>query len=178
KLRLAARFPFLDVCPILADFSRLQTLPPAISRRRRIGFFPGSTIGNFEPAEAVRLLRHFRALLSPGGGLIIGVDLKKDPETLVHAYDDAAGVTAAFNLNLLARINRELGGTFDLSAFRHKAVYNAGEGRIEMHLESTKDQEVRLCDHRFNFRAGETIHTENAYKFSVDEFHPLARKDR
>jgi len=176
KVRLAARFPLLGVCPILADFSKLQALPPDIAHRHKTGFFPGSTIGNFEPAEAIRLLRHFRTLLSPEGGLIIGVDLKKDAETLVHAYDDPAGVTAAFNLNLLARINRELGGAFDLSAFRHKALYNAGEARIEMHLESARDQEVRLCGHRFGFRAGETIHTENAYKFSIDGFRDLARE--
>ena len=175
ELRLATRFPHLNVCPIVGDFSRFVTLPARIAHRRKTGFFPGSTIGNFKPGEAVRLLAHFRAVLSPRGRLIVGVDLKKDARTLVSAYDDAAGITAAFNLNLLARINREIGGSFDLTAFKHKAIYNAGEGRIEMHLESTRDQEVRILDRRFAFRAGESIHTENAYKYSIEGFRALAR---
>lgn len=174
ELRLKSRFPHLEVNPILDDFSQFA-IPPILARRAKTGFFPGSTIGNFKPSEAVRLLRHFRAVLSPGGRLIVGVDLKKDPEFIIRAYDDSAGITAAFNLNLLARINRELGGSFDPAAFKHKAVYNAGAGRIEMHLESTRDQEVRLLGHRFTFGAGERIHTENAYKYSIPEFQQLAR---
>lgn len=175
RLRLREHFPHLDVCPIVGDFSRFVALPAGIARRRKTGFFPGSTIGNFEPIEAVRLLAHFRAVLSPGGRLIVGVDLKKDAQTLVSAYDDAAGTTAAFNLNLLARINRELDASFDLGGFKHKAIYNAGKGRIEMHLESSRDQEVRIRGRRFTFRAGETIHTENAYKYSIESFQNLAR---
>lgn len=175
ELRLARRFPHLHVCPIVGNFSRFVTLPAGIARRQKTGFFPGSTIGNFEPIEAARLLAHFRAVLSPGGRLIVGVDLKKDAQTLVRAYDDAAGTTAAFNLNLLARINRELDASFDLDGFKHKAVYNAGKGRIEMHLESTRDQEVRIRGRRFIFRASETIHTENAYKYSIESFQNLAR---
>jgi dimethylhistidine N-methyltransferase len=175
ELRLADRFPQLDVCPIVGDFSRFVALPAGITRRQKTGFFPGSTIGNFEPIEAVRLLAHFRAVLSPGGRLIVGVDLKKDAQTLVRAYDDAAGTTAAFNLNLLARINRDLGASFDLDGFKHKAIYNTGKGRIGMHLESTGDREVRIRGRRFTFRAGETIHTENAYKYSIESFQNIAR---
>ena len=140
--RLAARFPTLDVRPIVGDFSYPIALPADVAARPKTGFFPGSTVGNFTPAEAQRLLRVFRAVLSPGGRLIVGADLKKDPRTLVQAYDDAAGVTAAFNLNLLARINRELGGSFDLAAFRHEAIYNPRDGRIEMHLVSQRAQEA------------------------------------
>lgn len=175
KQRLAWHFPHLEIHPILGDFSDRLTLPASIANRKKIGFFPGSTIGNFEPADAVRLLNHFRTILSPGGRLVVGVDLKKDPAMLVRAYDDACGVTAAFDLNLLARINREAGGTFDLASFRHKAIYNADEGRIEMHLESKRDQDVRVSDRVFHFQAGETIHTENAYKYAIAEFRDLAR---
>jgi dimethylhistidine N-methyltransferase len=173
--RLARRFPDLAVRPIVGDFSRAIALPAELAHRPKLGFFPGSTIGNLTPGEAAGLLAMFRARLSPGGCLIVGVDLKKDARRLVLAYNDAAGVTAAFNLNLLARINRELGGTFDLAAFRHEAVYNPREGRIEMHIESRRDQEVRVRGRRFRFRAGERIHTENSYKFSIGEFQELAR---
>jgi dimethylhistidine N-methyltransferase len=175
KLRLEARFPLLEVQPIVADFSRRVALPEHLANHHKTGFFPGSTIGNLTPADAAHLLRVFQDVLSPGGQLIVGVDLKKDARRLVRAYDDGAGVTAAFNLNLLARINRELGGTFDLSAFRHKAVYNPREGRIEMHLESVKDQIVVVRGRRFRFGAGETIHTENSYKYTIAEFQALAR---
>ena len=138
-----ARFPTLDVRPLVGDFSFPVALPADLAGRPKTGFFPGSTIGNLTPAEAQRLLRVFRELLSPGGRLIVGVDLKKDVRQLVLAYNDAAGVTAAFNLNLLARINREIGGSFDLDAFRHEAIYNPRDGRIEMHLVSRRDQDVR-----------------------------------
>ena len=175
KTRLSARFPFLEVQPIVADFSRRVALPEHLAKHHKTGFFPGSTIGNLTPAEAAHLLRVFQDVLSPGARLIVGVDLKKDARRLVLAYDDAAGVTAAFNLNLLTRINRELGGTFDLSAFRHKAVYNPREGRIEMHLESVKDQIAIVRGRRFRFDAGETIHTENSYKYTIVEFQALAR---
>ncbi len=175
RTRLAGRFPFLEVLPIVGDFSRSITLPAHLAGRHKTGFFPGSTIGNLTPPEAAKLLRVFKNALSPGGHLIVGVDLKKDARTLVCAYDDAAGVTAAFNLNLLARINRELGGTIDLAAFRHKAVYNPREGRVEMHLQSTIDQVATVCGRRFRFGAGERIHTENSYKYTLGEFEALAR---
>jgi dimethylhistidine N-methyltransferase len=173
--RLFRRFPTLDVRAIVGDFSFPVALPGDIAARPKTGFFPGSTVGNFTPAEAQRLLRVLRAVLSPGGRLIVGADLKKDAKTLVAAYNDAAGVTAAFNLNLLARINRELGTAFDLAAFRHEAIYNPRAGRIEMHLVSLRAQEVAVRGRRFRFRAGETIHTENSYKYSIDQFQDLAR---
>lgn len=173
--RLAAHFPALDVRPIVADFSYPVALPSDLAASHRTGFFPGSTIGNLNPVEAQRLLRVFRAVLSPGGRLIVGVDLKKDLATLLPAYNDAAGVTAAFNLNLLARINREISPAFDLAAFRHQAIYNPRDGRIEMHLVSTKEQEIVIADRRFHFRRGETIHTENSYKYTVRQFQDLAR---
>ncbi len=173
--RLAARFPRLDVRPVVGDFTRPIAIPADVDGLAKIGFFPGSTIGNFAPDEATRLLAAFRSTLAPKGRLLIGADLKKDPAVLIPAYDDGAGVTAAFNLNLLARINRELGGTFDLSRFRHVARYDAGKGRIEMHLESLCDQVVTVANQSYRFRAGETIHTENSHKFTIDEFHVLAR---
>jgi dimethylhistidine N-methyltransferase len=173
--RLAANFPTLDVRPIVGDFSHPAALPGDLAGRPRCGFFPGSTIGNFAPVEAVGLLRTFHTGLAPGGRLIVGVDLEKDARTLVLAYNDSAGVTAAFNLNLLTRINRELGGTFDLGAFRHEAIYNPRERRIEMHLVSLKEQSVTVRGRRYRFRADETIHTENSYKYSVGQFQDLAR---
>jgi dimethylhistidine N-methyltransferase len=175
RRRLAARFPALDVRPIVADFAYPIALPADLGPNHRIGFFPGSTIGNLTPVESQRLLRVFRAVLSPGGRLIVGVDLKKDLSVLLPAYNDAAGVTADFNLNLLARINREIGPAFDLDAFRHEAIYNARDGRIEMHLVSLKDQVAHIRGRRFNFRAGETIHTENSYKYSLRQFQDLVR---
>jgi dimethylhistidine N-methyltransferase len=175
KARLAVRFPKLDVRTIVADFSYPISLPSDLSHAHRTGFFPGSTIGNLTPVEAQRLLRVFRAVLSPGGTLLVGVDLKKDLNTLLAAYNDRAGVTAAFNLNLLARINREVERVFDLTAFRHEAIYNTRDGRIEMHLVSLKNQTVRVRGRRFVFKQGETIHTENSYKYSVGQFQDLAR---
>ena len=173
--RLAVRFPALDVRPIVADFSYPVALPADLTNNHRTGFFPGSTIGNLNPVEAQRLLRVFRAVLSPGSRLIVGVDLKKDLSTLLPAYNDAAGITAAFNLNLLARINREIAPAFDLDAFGHEAIYNSRDGRIEMHLVSLKDQDVTVGRRRFHFRRGETIHTENSYKYTVRQFQDLAR---
>ncbi len=175
RRRLEARFSRLDVRLFAADFSRRIDLPTDLARRRKLGFFPGSTIGNFAPAEATRVLTAMRETLSPGARLIVGVDLKKDVRRLVRAYDDAKGVTAAFNLNLLSRINRELGGTIVLQTFRHEAIYDPVEGRIEMHLVSEKDQLVDAGVGRFRFRAGETIHTENAYKYTLEEFRQIAR---
>ena len=175
RARLASRFPALDVRPIVGDFSRTVTLPADLAKRSKTGFFPGSTIGNLTPAEAARLLAALGAWLQPNGSLIVGVDLKKDARRLVTAYNDAQGVTAAFNLNLLVRINRELAGTFDLGAFQHEAIYNPREGRIEMYLRSTRRQTVRVLGRQFSFGAGERIHTENSYKYTIGEFQVLAR---
>lgn len=173
--RLRNRYADLDVRPVVGDFSRPVPLPTEFSGRPRIGFFPGSTIGNLSPAESVRLLGVFRSVLSASGRLIIGVDLKKDARKLIEAYDDAQGVTAAFNLNILARINRELDGTFDLGGFRHEAIYDPREGRIEMHLVSAGPQVATVLGRRFHFTPGERIHTENSYKYTIGQFQDLAR---
>ena len=175
RARLAQRYPGLDIWPIVGDFSQLPCLPHALKARPKLGFFPGSTIGNLTPADASRLLARFKSLLSSEGRLIIGIDLKKDRAMLERAYNDSSGVTAAFNLNLLARINREIEPAFDLGAFTHAAHYNDREGRIEMHLVSRNDQRFAILGHRFTMRAGETIHTENSYKYSVSQFQALAR---
>ena len=176
---LAEEFPALDVEAVWADY----TQPLRLEREngnagRRLGFFPGSTIGNFAPDEAHAFLERSAETIGPGGSMLIGVDLKKDEDTLVAAYNDREGVTAAFNENLLARINRELEGDFDLSAFSHDAVYNRQHGRIEMHLVSGRDQTARVGDRSFDFRAGETIHTENSYKYSIEQFQGLCREAR
>ena len=159
--------------PLVGDYTveGLQLPPPA---GRRVGFYPGSSIGNFEPPQAVRLLERYRRWLR-GGGLLIGVDLVKSPALLHAAYNDAQGVTAAFNLNLLARANRELGADFDLAAWEHAAHYQPSLQRIEMHLVSRRAQQVRLGGERFDFDEGESIHTENSYKYSVAGFQALAR---
>ena len=141
----------------------------------KVGFFPGSTLGNFEPHEACGFLRSARDILGQGAQMVIGVDLEKDERVLYEAYNDKAGVTARFNLNVLHRINRELGGNFDISAFTHRAIYNRDRHRIEMHLISRKAQTVRVLGRSFSFRAGESIHTENSYKYSLERFVALAR---
>jgi L-histidine Nalpha-methyltransferase len=174
RVRLARRFPNLDIRPILGDFSGPLKLPADLRFSRKIGFFPGSTIGNLLQAEARTLLTSFRTMLSPKGRLIVGVDLLKNEEILRLAYDDPAGVTAAFNLNLLARINREIGPIFDLDAFRHEARFNRQAGRIEMHLVSRRDQTVTMLGRRYSLRRGETIHTENSHKYTVAGFQALA----
>jgi L-histidine Nalpha-methyltransferase len=173
--RLEREFPALRVWPVHADFNADVSLPATLRPARRLGFFPGSTIGNFERGDAIVFLRRARALLGANSGFVVGVDLKKDVATLTRAYDDSAGVTAAFNLNLLTRINRELGADFDLGSFAHLAVYNVAAGRIEMHLRSTRPQTVSLAGERFRFKAGETIHTENSHKYTAAEFEALAR---
>ena len=173
---LAADYPDLKIIPLTADFTRPLDLPPEAASGRRAAFFPGSTIGNFHPADAARFLETVAGIVGPGGDFLIGVDLKKDEDILVRAYDDAKGVTRRFNLNLLVRVNRELGGDFDLGAFEHLALYNGDEGRIEMHLVSTKAQTVRVAGREFRFRRGEAIHTENSYKYGADEFRILAGK--
>jgi dimethylhistidine N-methyltransferase len=174
KARLAKRYPVLDVRPIVANFSRAVTLPPDLGERRKTGFFPGSTIGNLSPREAEGLLAVFGKVIGKGGRLIIGVDLKKDPRILIDAYNDASGVTAAFNLNLLHRINRELGANFDPDDFRHEAIYDPQHGRIEMHLVSTRDHRVDIRERSFRFKSGESIHTENSYKYTVEQFRDVA----
>ena len=161
---------------MVADFTRPVKLPDKARKasENRIGFFPGSTIGNFDHAGAADFLATVADMVGGGGALLIGVDLKKDEDILVRAYDDAQGVTAAFNRNVLERINRELGGCFDIETFRHRALYNGAEGRIEMHLVSEKDQTVTVHDRDFTFTKGETIHTENSCKYHVEEFSSLA----
>jgi len=169
-------FPGLNVLPVTADITKPFPLPPSAQAAPvRVGFFPGSTIGNFEPHEAAAFLRNAGRILGSGATLIVGVDLVKPTEVLNAAYNDAAGVTARFNLNLLARINRELGGTFNLDAFEHHAFYNRERHRIEMHLASLKRQKVKVAGETIEFRAGETIHTENSYKYSVESLGALAR---
>ena len=173
---LARDFPALQIAPICADYTKPFALPAPTGLHPDItvGFFPGSTIGNFTPAEARGFLARARKLLGPGSAMVVGVDLRKDARILVPAYDDAAGVTAAFNLNLLVRINRELDSDFDLEQFVHEARWNDAQGRIEMHLVSRRDLEVRVGSARFAFRAGETIHTENSHKYTLDQFRALA----
>ncbi|KVV41681.1 dimethylhistidine N-methyltransferase [Burkholderia ubonensis] len=174
--RLRAAYPWLDVAPIAADYTKAEQLAAlAAEPRRRIGFFPGSTIGNFSPDEADTFLRDAARLLR-GGALLVGADLVKDEATLHRAYNDAQGVTAEFNLNLLARANAELGADFDLDGFAHHAFYDPQRQRIEMHLVSVRAQTVRVCGRTFRFDAGERIHTENSYKFTLDGFHAIARR--
>lgn len=169
-------FPALAVHPVVADFTRPVTLPRGVIGRPRVGFFPGSTIGNFDPPDAAALLRGFGEVLGTGAHLVVGADLEKDRAVLERAYDDAAGVTAAFNLNLLDRINLELNGDFRRKAFTHRAVYNEAQHRIEMHLVSQHAQTVRVLGRRFSFAAGETIHTESSYKYSLASFAMLAER--
>ena len=169
-------FPRLKVLPVVADICFPFELPAeAKTAPARVGFFPGSTIGNFEPHEAAGFLRNAAQILGPGSTIIIGADLIKPVDVLNAAYNDKAGVTARFNLNLLTRINRELHGTFKLDSFEHHAFYNRERNRIEMHLASLKRQKVKVAGEYFDFRAGETIHTENSYKYSVESLGALAR---
>jgi L-histidine Nalpha-methyltransferase len=172
---LRDRFPALGLVPIHADFMQPVALPDDRLSANRVGFFPGSTIGNFRPQEALAFLRRVGATLGPSAAMVIGVDRKKDLSTLLAAYDDAQGVTAAFNRNLLVRINRELGADFDLDGFAHEARYDCDRGRIEMHLVSRRAQSVRVLGRTFRFAAGETIHTEVSCKYTVEEFRLLAR---
>jgi dimethylhistidine N-methyltransferase len=172
---LVRQFPRLPVRPVVTDFTGPVALPISdLPARRRVAFFPGSTIGNFDPQDAVALLRKMARDAGPGGALVIGVDLVKEADTLVRAYDDARGVTAAFDLNLLTRINRELDGDFRLSGFRHRSVWDERLSRIEMHLEAVEPQLVRAAGRSFGFAAGETIHTESAYKWEPRSFDALA----
>ena len=172
---LARKLPELPVFPLAADFTRPLRLPAGIAGRPKLGFFPGSTLGNLAPAAAVDLLRAFADTLGDGSWLVIGLDLRKDPVVLEAAYNDTAGVTAAFNLNLLHRINSELDGTVDVAAFVHTAPFNPVLGRIEMHLKATADTSFTVLGTPFRMAAGETIHTENSYKWTLDEARLLAR---
>ena len=173
---LATDYPWLSVHAVCTDYSRSLNLPQRPNHLRTVAFFPGSSVGNFEPERAVNLLQRVHELVRPNGALLIGVDLKKDRSVLDAAYNDAQGITAAFNLNLLRRINRELGADFDLEGFRHSAFYSAELGRIEMHLVSLRHQVVNLDGSRFAFAPGQGIHTENSYKYAVEEFQQLARR--
>ncbi len=163
--QIAAEYPGVLVRPVCADYTAPLHIPDLPERARRVAFFPGSTIGNFHPTEAAAFLRRVRRALAPDGALVLGVDRRKAPRVLEAAYDDAAGVTAAFNRNLLARLNRELGADFDLARFRHRAVWNDAASRIEMHLESTEPQVVHVAGEPVPFARGETIWTESSYKY-------------
>ncbi|WPL16846.1 Histidine-specific methyltransferase EgtD [Thiorhodovibrio winogradskyi] len=173
---LAAAFPEIEVRAACADYSRPFHLPLSEADQPRAAFFPGSSVGNFEPADAEAFLRRVGDFLGPGGHLLIGVDLRKSEDILHSAYNDAAGVTAAFNLNLLTRINRELEGSFDPAAFHHSAFFNPHDSRIEMHLVSNAPQDVLVAGETFRFSEGESIHTECSYKYGIDDFHALARR--
>lgn len=173
-------FPGIEVLPVCADYSAPLSLPrPGAPFCKTAVFFPGSTIGNFEPSEALGFLRRFAQLAAQGdepGGLLIGVDLKKDTRILEKAYNDHRGITADFNLNLLARMNRELGADFDLSRWQHRAHWNGEKGAIEMHLVCREPQQVHVNGAAFRFEAGESIHTENSFKYRPEEFEGLARQ--
>ena len=172
---LAADHPHIEVLPVLADFTQAFELPsPKITPLKNLVFFPGSTIGNFAPADALALLRIMHLEAKPGGALLIGVDLKKDRQILEAAYNDSQGVTAEFNLNVLQRLNNELGADFRIGQFSHRAIYNDDIGAIEMHLVSQQPQTVTLAGERIQFRAGEHITTEYSYKFALEEFDALA----
>ncbi len=173
---LADEYPAVEIHATCADYSRPLELPYCPEHLPRAAFFPGSSIGNFEPAAAERLLANVARSLGPRGRLIVGVDLQKPAALLDAAYNDAEGLTAEFNRNLLRRINRELGADFDADAFEHEAFYNSVAGRVEMHLVSSTAQRVRVDGHSFDFAPGEGIHTENSYKYTVAGFHALAAR--
>jgi dimethylhistidine N-methyltransferase len=176
---LVEEYPNLDVIPLETDFTRglsLPDLPETTRDARRIAFFPGSTIGNLHPPQAVALLREIARVIGPQGGLLLGVDLRKDPTILHAAYNDARGVTAAFNKNALVRLNREFGATFDVDRFRHYAYYNPVANRVEMHLVSLETHEVIVDGERVLFEQGEPIWTESSYKYSPAELESCARE--
>jgi len=172
---LSERHDGLAIRPLVADFTKTHTLPVVARRPRKLGFFSGSTIGNLTPGEAQAFLVNAARLLGRGAAFLVGVDLKKDPAILIPAYNDRRGVTAAFNLNLLERINRELDGDIDVGRFAHDAIYDERLGRIEMHLVSLVRQTVRVLGREFRFTEGERIHTENSHKYTIAEFRALAR---
>ncbi len=172
---LRQAYPGLEVLPVVADYTQPFSLPEPAAGSRRVGFFPGSTLGNFAPAQALAFLKQAARLLR-GGSLLLGVDLVKDPAILHAAYNDSAGITAQFNLNLLRRANQELGADFDLDAFTHHAPYQPQAQRIEMHLISRRRQTVTVAGRRFSFEEGESLHTENSHKFTLDGIQSLARE--
>ncbi len=175
--RIAADFPRLPVIAICADYTRQIDLPADLPpHSRKVAFFPGSTIGNFAPDESIAFLSRIRETVGESGGLVLGTDLKKDPAILVRAYDDQAGVTAEFNRNILRRLNRDLGCDFDLDAFDHLALYNAELGRIEMYLVNQESQQVSVGGRTIHLAKGQRIHTENAWKYSIDDVHELANR--
>jgi dimethylhistidine N-methyltransferase len=176
RARIRRRFKSLRVLPVCGDFAQPLALPSEIDRRPRLGFFPGSTIGNLTEPAAVKLLSNMARILGPGARLIIGADLKKDVRRLIRAYDDEEGVTAAFNLNLLKRANRELGADFDVGQFDHLAIYNERHGRVELYLVSQAAQTVTVLGRRIAFAAGERIHTEHSHKYDIAGFHALAAR--
>jgi dimethylhistidine N-methyltransferase len=170
-------FPNLEIRPVCADYLQPVALPSTRRKAtRNVVYFPGSTIGNFEPQEATQFLRRIANVSGRGGGLLIGLDLRKDRRVIEAAYNDSTGVTAQFNLNLLTRINREVGADFDLNRWRHRAIYNSSAGRIEMYLISGTDQTVHIGDREFHFRAGEKILTEHSYKHTPEGFTALAKQ--
>lgn len=174
---LAADFPALPVIALCADYTRPFAIPPLPNGGgKKVGFFPGSTVGNFEPEAAEAFLSHCARLLGQGGEMLVGVDLKKEKAVLDAAYNDRTGVTALFNLNLLERINRELDGDLDLARFAHVAFYNPAMGRVEIYIESLADQNAQIAGRRIAFARGERIHTEYSYKYAIEEFQDLARR--
>lgn len=175
EARLVAQHPNIKILSLCVDYTQLQALPPISCNLRPVIFFPGSTIGNYTPEEAKHLLRKAAKLIGPNGSMLIGVDCKKDPKVLNDAYNDKAGWTKAFNLNLLARMERELGAEIETDGFAHYAYYNPGAGRVEMHLVSNLDQVIDISGEKFRIAAGETIHTENSYKYRPVEFQDLAK---
>lgn len=170
--KLRSEFTGLDIYPVEADYTKTFNIEN-YGEQKRVVYFPGSTVGNFTPENARKFLGKTTRMLQKGDGLLIGVDAKKSPKILERAYDDAKGITAAFNKNLLRRLNSELGSSFDIEQFRHKAVYNVREGRVEMHLVSLINQKVQVGETEIAFKEGESIHTENSYKYDADEFSAL-----
>ncbi|MEM8844991.1 MAG: L-histidine N(alpha)-methyltransferase [Pseudomonadota bacterium] len=173
---IANEFSGLNVSAVCCDFSLQLKLPNQLPSDKRVIFFPGSSIGNFDPHEAIKYLENLALVAGENGQLLIGVDLKKDKTTLQMAYDDRKGITAKFNLNLIMRMNRELGADFDMDAWRHRALYNDIDGRIEMHLTSQSEQLIKIDDSEFFFDKDEFIHTENSYKYYIEEFQELANQ--
>lgn len=173
---LAIAYPWLEIHATCTDFTQAMELPTTAPKGTKVAFFPGSSIGNFTPQEAIKFLTSIAQLVKPDGYLLIGVDLKKDKAILHAAYNDSAGITATFNLNILHRINQELGANFNLSNWQHKAFYNECAGRIEMHLVSQCEQQITIGKDKFNFSRNETIHSENSYKYTCQEFIKLAQQ--
>ena len=172
--KLSGEYNDLKIVPVVADYTRPFNFPEIdLKYSRIVSYYPGSTIGNFDPEKAGEFLKNISTLCGKQSGLLIGIDLKKDPEIIEKAYNDRKGVTAEFNLNILKNINSSLEADFDISKWQHKAFYNEGKGRMEMHLKSLEDQQVKVNGTNINFRKNETIHTENSYKYSVEEFESL-----